>query len=380
MNVSSKNATRLSDRDFRVLIEQAPALVFGADEQGRVVLFNAACEALTGYRCEELLGRPFLETLVPEAWQPVVAACFAFDREAMAEAHVSPWRTRSGDERFIEWRCSPLDSAEGRLLLGLGRDVTEARRQEALEAERLADEGHAREQAEQANRLKDDFITMLSHELRTPLNAIVGWVSLLKTGRLPQDRIARALDAIERSARLQIDLVHDLLDINRMARGTLRLEIVPIDLSDVVHAAVETVRPMADARGVPIDVRLEPDPIPCTGDAARLQQVLINLLTNGVKFVDEGGRIHIDLERDGAGYRLQVSDNGPGIDPGMLPHLFEPFRQQESRSARRQGLGLGLAIARRIVELHGGTLDAHSPGRLGGATFVVTLPIASPRT
>jgi signal transduction histidine kinase/ActR/RegA family two-component response regulator len=226
-----------------------------------------------------------------------------------------------------------------------------------------------------ANRLKDDFLATLSHELRTPLNAVVGWSRLLRGDRMPAEARARALDAIERNATVQARLIDDLLDISSVMRGKFRLQVEPLDLRTVVDAAVEIVRPGASAKNVAIDVHCEEGSGLVTGDAQRLQQVLWNLLSNSVKFTPAGGRIVVRLASEGSGELIEVSDTGQGIDPAFLPHVFDLFRQADASSTREYGgLGLGLAIVRKVVELHGGTVAAASDGPGLGTTMRVRLP------
>lgn len=226
-----------------------------------------------------------------------------------------------------------------------------------------------------ANRLKDEFLATLSHELRTPLNAVVGWSRLLRTDRLSPEARARALDAIERNATVQARLIDDLLDISRVIRGKFRLDVEPIELRTVVDASLDIVRPAASARNVTIAVDAEPGSGYVTGDPQRLQQVLWNLLSNSIKFTPPGGRVTVRLRSDAAGEHIEVVDTGAGIDPAFLPHVFDLFRQADASSTREHGgLGLGLAIVRKVVELHGGTVTAFSEGQGRGTTMTVTLP------
>ncbi|MBD2020070.1 MASE1 domain-containing protein [Leptolyngbya sp. FACHB-36] len=239
----------------------------------------------------------------------------------------------------------------------------------------------SRDEAEAANRLKDEFLAVLSHELRSPLNPILGWSKLLQTRKLGEARTAEALAAIERNAELQAQLIEDLLDISRIMRGKLALNPAPVNLATVVSAAIETVRMAADAKSVAIDVTLEPNAVWVSGDAARLQQVLWNLIANAVKFSSNGGRVEVALSRIDnsetvapACAQITVADTGKGIHPEFLPHVFDYFRQEDGSTTRKfGGLGLGLAIARQIVELHGGSIQAASAGEEQGATFTVRL-------
>jgi PAS domain S-box-containing protein len=228
--------------------------------------------------------------------------------------------------------------------------------------------------AQDASRLKDEFLATVSHELRTPLTAILGWLHLLRTGRPAQ--VARAIDTIERNALAQARIVDDVLDVSRIITGKLRLEIEPVNLADVLRAAVDTVRPAAEAKEIDLITTLHPAATETAGDSARLQQIAWNLVSNAIKFTPHGGRIEIRLERDGSDARVRVSDTGQGIRPDFLPHVFERFRQGDSSPTRTHGgLGLGLAIVRHLVELHGGSVTAESEGEGRGAAFTITLPL-----
>jgi signal transduction histidine kinase/ActR/RegA family two-component response regulator len=242
----------------------------------------------------------------------------------------------------------------------------------------LAGEQSARAEAETANRGKDEFLAVLSHELRTPLMAMLGWVRMLRTGRLEPAQHARALETIERNTRLQSQLINDLLDVSRIVAGKLQLDYQVVDLLAVVDDTVDSLRRDAEARGLVLETSLDPATGPVLGDATRLQQVAGNLLSNAMKFTSSGGRIVVDLRPDGAGARLSVSDTGIGIEPDVLPHIFDRFRQADTTSRRGHGgLGLGLAIVRHLVELHGGSVEAESAGRDTGSTFIVRLPVVS---
>lgn len=232
-------------------------------------------------------------------------------------------------------------------------------------------------EAQQVNRAKDEFLATLSHELRTPLTAILGWTRMLRQGSLKPETQVRALEAIERNGALQAQLVEDLLDASRIITGKLRLEVTPLDLPPVVHGAIDAVRHGADAKHIDIQVALDPAAGPISGDPTRLQQVVWNLLSNAIKFTPRGGQVQVQLTRVGSVARLEVRDSGQGISAEFLPFVFDRFRQADSTSTRpHSGLGLGLAIARHLVELHGGVVRAESPGEGQGAVFTVELPIA----
>jgi signal transduction histidine kinase len=234
----------------------------------------------------------------------------------------------------------------------------------------------ARAEAETANRMKDEFLAVLSHELRTPLNPILGWSGLLRAGKLDAAKTAVALEAIERNAKLQTQLIEDLLDVTRIMQGKVNFIMTPVNLEPVLEDAVETVRLAAEAKLIQLETIVEPNLGPVLGDATRLQQVIWNLLSNAVKFTAEGGRVTIQLSRLEDQAHIQVSDTGKGIHPDFLPHVFEYFRQEDGTTTRKfGGLGLGLAIVRHLVELHGGTAQVDSPGEGQGATFTVRLPL-----
>jgi PAS domain S-box-containing protein len=234
------------------------------------------------------------------------------------------------------------------------------------------------QQAEEASRLKDEFLATLSHELRTPLNAIIGWAHLLRGGQLDQAGTARALETIDRNAKVQAQLISDVLDVSRIIRGKLQLEIRLLELPAVIEAALDALRPAADGKGVRIQSTLDPESGLVSGDPNRLQQVLWNLLSNAIRFSPRGGRVQVSLARTGAHVEVRIVDDGAGIAPEFLPHVFERFRQADASSTRKHsGLGLGLAIVRHIVELHGGVVEAFSEGEGKGSAFVVKLPLAA---
>jgi signal transduction histidine kinase/CheY-like chemotaxis protein len=230
--------------------------------------------------------------------------------------------------------------------------------------------------AQEASRLKDEFLATLSHELRTPLNAILGYARMLRTGILGPDRHEKAIETIERNATSLTQIVEDVLDISRIVSGKLRLHVQPVELPEIVRNAVDAVTPAADARGIRLETVLDPQAAPISGDPERLQQILWNLLSNAVKFTNKGGKVQVRLERVHSHVEVAVSDTGTGIAADFLPHVFERFRQADAGTAReRGGLGLGLSIAKQLTEMHGGTIEAASGGLGQGATFLLKLPL-----
>jgi signal transduction histidine kinase/ActR/RegA family two-component response regulator len=277
-------------------------------------------------------------------------------------------------------RCTERGSSDRFLLLNQKIDElsTEVRLRMKLEEERerlLASEQAARQSAERANRMKDEFLATLSHELRTPLNAIIGWVSMLRSG-VAGDQLEKGLETIHRAAHAQTQLIDDLLDVSRIITGKLRIELRPINPSEAVRAAVDSVEPAATAKGVRLEKMIAPDAGPVSGDPDRIQQIVWNLLSNALKFTRRGGRVQVRVEPVNSHVEIIVSDTGDGIDPALLPFIFDRFRQGESSLTRsHQGLGLGLSIVRHLVEAHGGQVHVFSEGADMGTTFTVMLPL-----
>jgi signal transduction histidine kinase/CheY-like chemotaxis protein len=278
-------------------------------------------------------------------------------------------RTFSPDERVF------VHAFAGQCAQALRRAAVAAENARLYRAER-----EARELADASNRMKDEFLATVSHELRTPLNAILGWARLLSSTKLDDARRGRAVAVIERNALTMAQLVEDLLDVSRIVSGKMRLDVRSVDLPAVLDAALDAIRPVAEMKRVSLVRHADPSAAVVRGDAARLQQVAWNLLSNAVKFTPADGRVEVALVLSGEFVELSVNDNGKGIDPRFLPHVFEPFRQAEPTATRAHGgLGLGLAITRRLIELHGGRIEARSPGEGLGATFVVHLPLSGAR-
>jgi PAS domain S-box-containing protein len=260
-------------------------------------------------------------------------------------------------------------------MVGISRDVT-FEKEVALERERLlADAQQARDEAERQSRLKDEFLATLSHELRTPMNAILGWLAILDS-RKPVRDVYSALAVVRRNAELQAKLIDDLLDMSRLTSGYLQLDIGPIDVGMLLQGTIQGLRPAAEGRGVQLLASVDSAGAPVVGDAGRLQQVLWNLVHNAIKFTDPGGRVEIRAQQSGGHLEVAVQDNGRGIGPAFLPHVFDRFRQEDaSFTGRTGGLGLGLSISKHLVELHGGTIQAWSDGAGKGATFHVRIPL-----
>jgi len=262
----------------------------------------------------------------------------------------------------------------------LSKYIGELQRSEEARGQLLLRAERARAEAEAANRIKDEFLATLSHELRTPLTSLLGWSSVLREAKRDEKVLNQGLEAIDRNARVQAQLIDDLLDVSRIVSGKLNLDVRPLDISSVTRAAINVVRPAADAKGITLDYSAQPGLGAISADSGRLQQIIWNLLSNAVKFTPHGGQICVRLDQDGSDARISVKDTGQGIDPEFLPRVFDRFRQADSSTTRSfGGLGLGLAIVRHLVELHGGTVSAHSDGINKGATFSATFPLIAER-
>src|SRR6266542_1935179 len=333
-----------------------------AETDGRLIY------ELGGRRWDLPLLRRLLEEIIP--------------RDSLFKHFETTRLLKDGSAVDISLTASPIKNAQGEVIgaSGIARDITERKRADEVIRGAYEQESAARAEAENANRLKDEFLATVSHELRSPLNSILGWARMLGGKRLDEEESARALEIIQRSARAQNQLISDLLDVSRIITGKSRLDVSTVELIPIIEAAMDIARPAADAKKIRLVSALDPAAGPVSGDADRLQQVVWNLMSNAVKFTPAGGQITVRLEREGTHVTIAVSDTGEGIEPEFLPFVFDRFSQFERRPARAHGgLGLGLAIVRHLVELHGGTVSAASRGRGQGATFTVALPLASPR-
>ena len=344
------------------------------DRAGQLIEVNEkACQRL-GYSRQELLNLSVVDIIDSSQSSPQAN----LDRLQL-EQHIvveSVHCTKAGELIPVEVSATLFNLNGLPTVQAICRDIADRKRTETERSQLLERERFSREQAEAANQIKDEFLAVLSHELRTPLNPILGWVRLLQNGKLDQQKTAIALETIERNAKLQAQLIEDLLDISGILQGKLSLQPEEIDLNATIAAAKETVWLSAEAKSIQIYTALEASPHRLIGDANRLQQVIWNLLSNAVKFTSPGGEIYITLEYLEAEVQITVRDNGKGISPKFLPYVFDSFRQADSTFTRKfGGLGLGLAIVRQIVELHGGVVLAESPGEDQGATFTVRLPL-----
>jgi PAS domain S-box-containing protein len=376
-----EDAVALLQRQTLSIVNTALDAVIGMDEAGIITEFNPAAVRTFGYSRSEAIGRDLAELLIPprlrQKHREGLTRYLETRTGAFIDRRVEAVATHADGHEFpVEIAITRVSAEEPMAFTGFVRDLTARVRSEREREELLAREARARTEAEAANRAKDEFLATLSHELRTPLNAIVGWTRMLLDGRMDPVSTKQALEVIDRNAQLQAKLVADILDVSRIITGGLRLDPRPVDLSSVIGAALDAVRPAAAAKNLKLSSRLAATSRQVQGDPQRLQQVVWNLLANAVKFTDMGGTVTIELDEDrDSRIRLRVSDTGAGIDPQFLPHVFERFRQGDGSASRQHGgLGLGLAIVRYLVELHGGEVRAESAGVGKGATFTVLLP------
>ncbi len=364
--------------------ERLAAIVDSADDaivsktlEGVILSWNHAAERIFGWTAGEAVGRHITLIIPRERW-PEEDDILARLRRGERIDHFETIRiTKDGRLIDISLTISPIRDESGRIVAAstIARDITEKRRLEEERNRLLEREQQARVAAEALNRAKDHFLATISHELRTPLTSILGWARLLQSGQLDDRVRQRAVDAIVNSAAMQARLVEDLLDLSRIVTGRLRLDMAPVDLRAVVDAALDAVRPAASAKDITLIATLA-DVGRMRGAADRLQQVVWNLAMNAVKFTPRGGHVEVVLRRQGDSAELVVADDGEGISPDRLPHVFEEFWQEDSSTTRaHSGLGLGLTLVRRLVELHGGDVRAQSAGKGKGATFTVALPL-----
>jgi len=375
-----------ADHPYRVMVETMREGALTVNSDGTIVYCNESFAQMVNEPVERVLGSAFGE---------YVAANQQSDYQTFLASHGT-----DTDKIEVQLRSDPgletpvlisrsLPHVSGVFCLVVTDLTVHKRNVELLASEKvnkalneqreslLLREQALRIEAEKANRSKEEFLATISHELRTPLNAVLGWATMLRRGKVDAENFKRGIESIERNARAQAQLIEDLLDISRITSGKLRLDVRPIRLISVITSAVDSIQPAADAKGVSVEIVLDPSVDQIDGDASRLQQVVWNCLSNAVKFTPAGGKVRVQLERCDSVARIRISDTGAGIDAEFLPHVFGRFQQADGAMTRsHSGLGLGLAIARHLVEIHGGTIEATSEGLGHGSTFTVMLPIS----
>lgn len=373
----AEEAVRISARHWRITFDAISEGIALLDTQARVLRCNQALAQILGKPPEQILGSPFPELLRGWADEPEAVPFTGLPEPGQRQSV-----QMSRGDRWVEVATDAIVGEEGNVTgaVSIISDITDRKRAEGERLHLLGCEQAARAEAEAANRLKDEFLATVSHELRTPLNAMLGWARLLRAGTLDQATTDRALEAIERNANSQSQLIEDLLDVSRIVSGKLLLDFRPLELVSIIKAAIEIVSSSAEAKSIRIESTLDPAAGPVCGDSVRLQQVVWNLLSNAVKFTPTGGRIEVRLDRVDSSARITVSDSGRGIGANFLPYVFDRFRQADGTYARGHGgLGLGLAIVRHLLEMHGGTVRADSRGRDRGPLSPWSSPFWWPR-
>ena len=361
----------IAARRLAAVVESSDDAIITKDLTSIITSWNPAATRMFGWTEAEAIGKS-IRMIIPNELQSEEDVVLSKIRAGDKVDHYETIRQRKDGTRInISLTVSPIRDSSGTIVGAskIARDITER--------VRLAEE-NARlyEMARDANRMKDEFLAVLSHELRTPLNAIVGYARLLRGGVLAADKAERGLETLERNATWLSQIIEDVLDVSRIVSGKLGLDVQPVELPVIVDNAVATIQPAAEGKAVRVQTMIDPNVGPVSGDPDRLQQVVWNLVSNAVKFTPKGGRIQVRLERVNSHIEISVSDTGMGISPDFLPYVFDRFRQAESGTTRKTGgLGLGLAIVRHIVEMHGGTVSASSGGPGQGATFKVQLPL-----
>jgi PAS domain S-box-containing protein len=358
---------------YREIFAHSKEAITIIDPEGYYLQQNGAHFTLLGYADDDLKGQTPAIYLGEETFQNIFSQIVRkgdYSGETIC-------RTKNGEERTIELSVFTMRSGLGepQCYVSIKRDITTRKKTEEKLAQLLVRESAARADAEKANRLKYEFLATLSHELRTPLNAVIGWSRILKAGRLDNESSVHAIEVIERNAWAQKQIIEDILDVSRVITGKLQLHLGPVDLIAVVSAALDAVRPALEAKDIRIETQFQKDLKVIAGDVDRLQQVVWNLLSNASKFTPVGGTVGVRISQDETYVQIQVRDTGPGIASDFLPHVFERFRQADGSTTRTHGgLGLGLAIVRHLVELHGGMIAAENDTSSTGAIFTVRLP------
>lgn len=389
INERKRNEQRLqeSQEQLQLGVQVAGLALARVDYTNHTIQLSPEAAALYGLSTEELVvtrdrihatfhpeEQPMMAELIEQVLNPAGTGWFAYEHRVVWE---------NGEVRWLNVRKQVFFARSGSTLrpshaILAALDITERKQAEAEREQLLAQAQAARAEAEAANRSKDEFVAMVAHELRSPLNAILGWAQMLQRSSLDAKTTKTALETICRNTQVQVQLIEDLLDVSRMVRGTLQLKFAPVNLVNVVETAVETIRPTSEANSIQLTTQIQGTaPIRIWGDFTRLQQVVLNLLTNSLKFTPAGGQVKVLLALQNSQIHIQVSDTGKGIRPEFLPHIFERFRQDQQNATVKQGLGLGLAIVKYIVEQHSGTVTVQSQGEGKGSTFTVMLPLLS---
>lgn len=360
------------------VVESSDDAIISKTLEGIITSWNLGAERIFGYTADEIVGQSVLKLIPPDRRheEPVILDRI---RNGQRVDHYETVRMRKdGSLIDISLTVSPIRDSTGSIVgvSKIARDISAKRQADRAIQELLESERSARKEAEKLGYMKDEFLATLSHELRTPLNAIIGWAHLLRRDASDQKLVQEGVLVIERNAKLQAQLISDLLDMSRVISGKMRLEVQSVWLPALIERTLEVIVQTAESKGVEIKTRLDPIPEPINCDPTRLQQIVWNLLSNAVKFTPAGGTVTVSLAKVGTNVEITVEDSGKGIRREFLPHIFERFSQQDSSTTRQHGgLGIGLALVRQLTELHGGTVRAFSAGEDMGSTFTVTLPL-----
>ncbi len=377
-DITFRKTEELARARLAAIVESSADAVFGTLLDGTITSWNEAAARMSGFSPEEAIGHSCDLVFPPDHWAQLHELIARIPRGERIVGHETVWCRKDGSPIEVALSMSPLRDSSGNIIgvSEIARDITEQKRVELERNELLEKERAARAEAQAATRAKDEFLAVLSHELRSPLQAMLGWTLMLKERPFDERLVRKGLETIDRNVKTQAQLIDDLLDISRIVAGKLRLTRQRVELEEIVAASIESAKLQAEAKSIQLEATAEPLYGEVIGDPGRLQQVVSNLLSNALKFTPPGGHVRVRLERHNAAARLVVEDSGRGIAPEFLPRVFDRFRQEESTTSRAYGgLGLGLAIVRHMVELHGGEVKAESPGEGKGATFTVTLPL-----
>ncbi len=391
-DVTARHLAEITSHRLAAIVASSDDGIIGKDLNGIITSWNFGAERIFGYHADEMIGTSIMRLIPPDRQDEELKILSGLLRGERFDHFETIRRGKDGRLLNVSVTISPIKDSNDRVVGAskVVRDITERKRveealkkakeqSEAADRERLElldSEREARAEAERANRTKDEFLATLSHELRTPLNAVIGWAKILRLGNVGGRELAQGLETIERNASVQAQIIDDLLDMSRIISGKVRLDVQAIDLPTVLHESIETLRATAEAKGVRLQVVVDPFAGPISGDPSRLQQVFWNLLSNAIKFTPKGGKVQILLKRVNSEVEVRVIDTGEGIAAEFLPYVFERFQQGDASTTRRHGgLGLGLAIVKQLVELHGGQVRVQSGGIGQGATFTVSLPL-----
>ena len=391
-DVTERYLAETTSRQLGAIVASSDDAIVGKDLNSVITSWNSGAERIFGFTAEEMIGKSIMRLIPADRWQEEREILSRIRRGERVDHFETIRLAKDGRQLNISVTVSPIriPVAVWSALPKVARDITGRKKseqalkeamQQAESANRerlqlLESERDARSQAERANRVKDEFLATLSHELRTPLNAVLGWTNILQRGNIQREELKQGLETIERNARIQAQIIEDLLDMSRIISGKVRLEVQQTDLSAVLNESIETLRVTAEAKSVRLQSVMDPFAGPISGDPNRLRQVFWNILHNAIKFTPKGGNVQVRLERVGSQVEVNVIDSGDGIAPDFLPYIFDRFQQGDASTTRRHGgLGLGLAIVKQLVELHGGKVRVKSGGIGQGTTFTLLLPL-----